>query len=249
MIEQVLEMPLVLKVNHYKFCSAVIVAGGKGRRMESKVNKVYIDLLGKKAIVRTLEPFQRSPLIDEIILVVNQNDLGYCESEVIDRSIFTKIKKIISGGMKRQDSVYNGLKEVSEKAELILIHDGARPLVTEDIIERSIQDAIKYGAVAVGVPVKDTIKIVDNEGFVADTLKRDTLWAVQTPQVFRRNIIFEAHSKARELGIQATDDCMLVEKLGYKVKITEGSYENIKLTTPEDVIIACALIKDREFEW
>lgn len=246
MLEQLLEKLSLVKSRQHLFCSAIILAAGKGRRMESNVNKVYIDLLGKKTIVRTLEPFQQSPLIDEIILVVGENDITYCGFEVIDKLVLAKVKEVVVGGVSRQESVYNGLMSVSEDAGLVLIHDGARPLVTEEILERSIQGALEYGAVTTGVRVKDTIKVVDNEGFVRSTPDRRTLWAIQTPQVFKRNIIFEAHKLGRESGIEATDDAMLVENLGHRLKIIEGSYENIKLTTPEDVIIARAIINDRE---
>lgn len=246
MIEQLIEKPEVLKVDNQAFCSAIILAAGKGRRMESRVNKVYIDLNGKKAIVRTLETFQENPLINEIILVVNKNDIEYCKSEVINFTQFTKIKKIVQGGAARQDSVRNGLKEISEQAEIVLVHDGARVMVSHDIIERSIEGAISYGAISTGMPVKDTIKVTDKNGFVINTPERNTLWAVQTPQAFKRDIILEAHRRAEELAIEATDDAMLVESLGYKLKLIEGSYENIKLTTPEDVVIARALIKDKE---
>lgn len=246
MLENLLEKLSQLQVREHPYCSAIIVAAGKGKRMESSVNKVYIDILGKKTIVRTLESFQQSFFIDEIILVVNENDITYCRLEAIEQSIFTKVKVIVSGGSKRQESVYKGLQEVSQKAELVLIHDGARPLVTEEIIERTLLAVLEYGAVSAGVPVKDTIKIINHEGFVSSTPDRNTLWAVQTPQAFKRSIIFEAHHRGKEAGLEATDDAMLVESMGYQLKLVEGSYENIKLTTPEDVTIARAIIRERE---
>ena len=246
---QLIEKTETLKISNQAFCSAIIVAAGKGRRMESSVNKVYIDLNGKKAIVRTLEAFQENHLINEIILMVNEKDIEYCKCEVVDFSVFTKIKNIVHGGVTRQESVRNGIDEISEQSEFVLIHDGARAMISQDIIERSIEGAIRYGAVSIGMPVKDTIKVTDKNGFVINTLERSTLWAVQTPQVFKKDIILEAHKRAQELDIEATDDAMLVESLGYKLKLIEGSYENIKLTTPEDVIIARALIEDRERGW
>ncbi len=238
--------PLPLQVDKDVFCSAVIVAAGKSRRMEANINKVYMDLHGKKTIVRTLEAFEQSPVIKEIILVVDSSDAAYCGLEAVNQSSFTKLRKITEGGSRRQDSVCNGLKEVSNQAELVLIHDGARPLVTQEIILRSVYGAQEYGAVTTGMPVKDTIKMVDPNGFVSDTLDRSMLWAVQTPQVFTKSIITEAHKKAAQLDIEATDDAMLVEKLGYKLRVIEGSYENIKLTTPEDMTIARAIIRERE---
>ena len=243
---QLIEKTEALKVSNQTFCSAIIVAAGKSRRMESMVNKVYIDLNGKKAIIRTLEAFQESSMINEIMLVVNEKDIEYCKSKVIDFSVFTKIKKIIQGGITRQESVHNGLKEISKQSELVLIHDGARVMISQDIIERSIEGAMNYGAVSTGMPVKDTIKVTDKNGFVINTPERSTLWAVQTPQTFKKDIILEAHKRAEELAIKATDDAALVESLGYKLKLIEGSYENIKLTTPEDVVVARALIEDRD---
>ena len=243
---QLTEKPEVLELDNHAFCSAIIVAAGKGRRMESSVNKVYIDLNGKKAIVRTLEAFQENSFINEIVLVVNEKDIEYCKYEVIDFSVFTKIKKIVHGGVTRQESVQNGLEEISKQSEFVLIHDGARVMISHDIIERSIEGAISFGAVSIGVPVKDTIKVTDKNGFVIKTLERNTLWAVQTPQAFKKDIILEAHKRAKELAIEVTDDAMLVESLGYKLKLIEGSYENIKLTTPEDVIVVRAFIEDRE---
>lgn len=245
MLEQLtLEESLAEGVEN-EFCSVVIVAGGQGTRMESRVNKVYIDLMGKTVIERTLDAFEESNMVDEIILVVNQKDIEFCSKEIINNK-YNKIKGIIPGGLTRKESVSNGLGAVSEDSKFILIHDGARPLVTTDVIEQCIAEAMKYGAVSTGVKVKDTIKVVDKDGFVSNTLDRKSLWAVQTPQVFKKEIIFAAHKEANSLGIETTDDAMLVENMGYKLKMVEGSYENIKLTTPEDVIVACAIIRDRE---
>ena len=238
-------VPYKIRISERVFCSAVIVAGGKGTRMESKINKVFMEICEKQTILRVLDVFQENSLINEIILVVNERDKDYCE-QVVDKNIYTKLKKVLSGGKRRQDSVSNGLKKVSEEAVVVLVHDGARPLVTHDIIQRSIEEAVKYEAVTTAVPVKDTIKISDADGFVCETPERNTLWAVQTPQVFKKELLLEAYNNAENLNIQATDDAMLVERLGHKIKLVEGSYENIKITTPEDIAIAEAILKYRE---
>lgn len=239
------EAQKLMMVKPHPFCSVVIVSAGKGTRMESRVNKVYLNLEGKKIIERTLQEFEDCDTVDEIILVVNQRDMIYCETEIVGKNSYSKLKEIVAGGEKRQDSVYNGLKKISALAEVVLIHDGARPLVTMDIMERSILDAYKYGAITVGVPVKDTIKVVEKDGVVAETLERNKLWNIQTPQGFRREIIEEAYEKAITSGFEATDDAMIAEMAGYKVKIVHGSYENIKITTPEDMAIAEAILKYR----
>jgi len=235
-----------IRISKRAFCSAIVVAGGKGTRMEAKINKVYMEISGKQTIVRVLDTFQENLLIDEIVLVVNERDKEYCEQQILDNNFYTKLKVVVIGGKRRQDSVYNGLKKVSEHAEIILVHDGARPLVTHDIIERSIDGALEYGAVITAVPVKDTIKIADKDGFVYETPERNTLWAVQTPQVFKKELIMEAYKNAEDMNIQATDDAILVEKLGHRIKLVEGSCENIKITTPEDIAIAEAILEWRE---
>jgi len=237
------------EISNKTFCSVVIVAGGKGTRMDSRINKIFMDIAGKQTIVRVLETFQESQLINEIVLVVNERDKDYCEKEIIDKKLYTKLKKVVVGGKRRQDSVSNGLKQVSDEAVIVLVHDGARPLVTHDIIERSVKGALEYDAVITAVSVKDTIKIMDKDGFVCETPQRNTLWAVQTPQVFKKGLLLEAYKNAEYLDIEATDDAMLVEKLGIRVKIIEGSYENIKITTPEDIAIAEAILKWRENEY
>ncbi|MGE5328977.1 MAG: 2-C-methyl-D-erythritol 4-phosphate cytidylyltransferase [Deltaproteobacteria bacterium] len=236
------------KVSSQVFCSAIILAAGKGTRMEAKINKVYMEIAQKPIAARTLEVFEESPLINEIIVVINERDKHYYE-EKIGGSFNPKIKAVVFGGKRRQDSVSNGLKQVSQQAEIVLVHDCARPLVTCDIIERSLAGAAEYGAVCVGMPVKDTIKIVGKDGFVSETLPRDILWSVQTPQAFKKELLVQAHNRAEALDIQATDDAMLVEMLGHRIKVIEGSYENIKITTPEDIAIAEAILKYREKEY
>ncbi|MGE4284565.1 MAG: 2-C-methyl-D-erythritol 4-phosphate cytidylyltransferase [Clostridia bacterium] len=229
------------------FCSAIIVAAGKGTRMQSSKNKQFINIIDRPVLAYTLQAFEDCGAVDEIIIVAREQDIMLCK-EIVDISKLNKVKKIILGGRERQDSVYNGLQEISDKSSIVIVHDGARPLIIPKHIEIAVDTAIKYGAAAVGVRVKDTIKLVDDEKNILDTLDRSRLWAVQTPQVFKVQWLRQAYIKAREEEITATDDCMLVERLGYHVKMVEGSYENIKITTPEDIFLAEAIIDGRELD-
>jgi 2-C-methyl-D-erythritol 4-phosphate cytidylyltransferase len=228
------------------FAGVVIVAAGKGTRMNMDINKQYVEVAGKPVLVRTLEAFQNCEVINEIILVVNEQDIIYCKQDIIEKFGFSKVKSIVSGGTERQYSVYNGLKEISNSSEIVLIHDGARPFIRNEDIINSIDAAYEFGAAGVAVPVKDTIKICDSEGMIKETPDRKLMWAIQTPQAFKSPIIVEAYKKAIEDGFIGTDDCMLVERLGHKVKLVMGSYENIKITTKEDLVVAEAIIDQRE---
>ncbi|MCX7921090.1 MAG: 2-C-methyl-D-erythritol 4-phosphate cytidylyltransferase [Clostridia bacterium] len=224
------------------FISAVIVAAGRGTRMNMDINKQYIEVVGKPVLARTLQVFQDCDLIDEVVLVVNSHDIVYCKQSVVDAYGFTKVKALVAGGSERQYSVYNGLSEVSSGCDVVLIHDGARPFVKEKSLSDSINAAREYGASCVAVPVKDTIKTGDKEGFVGETLDRSILWAIQTPQTFRYDLVMEAHRKAMEDGFLGTDDAVLVERIGYRMKLVMGSYDNIKITTQEDLVIAEAIV-------
>jgi len=222
---------------------AVVVAAGKGERMVSNVAKQYILLCGKPVILYSLEIFDSIDAIDGIILVVAASDVSYvCESLLAEHTLKKKVSVVI-GGFNRQQSVLNGLNSIPHDAELVVIHDGARPLITEQIVSNCIDEAVNHGAVAVGVPVKDTIKIVDSQNFISSTPMRDELWIVQTPQIFRYETIFAAHKKALEDGFIGTDDSILAERAGVRVKMIQGSYRNIKITTSEDLILAQELIK------
>lgn len=228
---------------------AIVLAAGQGRRMNSDVQKQYILINDRPVIFYSLKTFQES-FIDEIILVVGKGEKDYCQSEIIDKYNFTKVKKIVEGGNERYHSVANGLM-VIEGDGYVFIHDGARPFITEDILQRTYEAVKKYGACVAGMPVKDTIKIVDENQFSKQTPNRDALWQVQTPQVFNIELAKEAYdkllAKEKELknqGIKITDDAMVVETLmNHPVKLVKGSYENIKITTPEDLNIANSLIK------
>lgn len=218
--------------------SAIVVAAGKGKRMGLGFNKLYAKINNKEIIALTLEKFEKSNYVDEIIAVAAKDEMDYFKINIIDKYGFKKVK-ITEGGDERQNSVYNGLIACNNP-EIVLIHDGARPNIYEDIIKRSIDAAKSFGAATVAVPVIDTIKIVE-DGFSVETPDRNKLYAIQTPQSFRYNLILQAHEYARENNIIATDDTQLVEKLGYKVKIIEGSYDNIKVTTLKDIILLNSL--------
>lgn len=229
-----------------KKISAVIVAAGMGKRMERNYNKQYIKLEGVPILAHTAIQFQNHPHIDEVVIVVGQGEVEYCRENIVEKNNLQKVKMIVEGGKERYHSVYNGIKAVSEECELVLIHDGARPFVTREIINESIASANTYGCSIVGMPVKDTIKVIDEEGFVKDTPKRDQLWLVQTPQTFKKDLILQAHQKREKEDLAVTDDAMLVEALGRRVKMIRGDYENIKITTPEDLEVGRVILKRRK---
>ena len=220
---------------------ALIVAGGKGKRMNMGINKLFLEIDEKPILAFTLEVFEKSNHIDEIILVSAEDEVAYCKNEIIDKYNIKKVSKVVCGGNERQQSVLNGLQEI-EDCNIVLIHDGARPFVDENMISQGIKYANMYGASACGVQPKDTIKIKDDLGFSKGTLNRDELFCVQTPQCFKLDIIKKAHLRAAEESFIVTDDTMLVEKYNNKVFLYEGSYNNIKITTPEDLIISERLV-------
>ncbi|HCE67278.1 MAG: 2-C-methyl-D-erythritol 4-phosphate cytidylyltransferase [Geobacteraceae bacterium GWC2_55_20] len=229
---------------------ALIPAAGMGKRMGASVNKQYLLLDGLPIVARTISVFERSPLIDSIYLVIPAEEIPYCREHVVEACGFKKVAAIIPGGKERQNSVMNGLnaiRDIADDDDVILIHDGVRPLVTEAILSESISVArIMDGALA-AVPAKDTIKVVSN-GIVVDTPPRDTLWQAQTPQSFRFGIIHAAHLSAEAAGFTGTDDASLIERNGGKIGIVRGDYRNIKITTPEDLILAEAFLAGTEKE-
>ena len=218
---------------------AIVLAAGQGKRRNSKVQKQYLLLKGKPILYYTLNAFEKSPLISEIVLVTGKDEIEYCQKEIVEKYGFEKVRKITAGGKERYHSVYEGIK-VIEDADYVFIHDGARPFVDEVIIERVCENVQEYKACVVGMPVKDTIKIADEEGFAAQTPDRRKVWQVQTPQTFEYELIRTAYEKLlAEEPEGITDDAMVVETMTeHKVKLVEGSYRNIKITTPEDLDIA-----------
>lgn len=220
--------------------SAIILAGGKGKRMGAKVSKQYIEVKGKPILYYTLERFAACKDIDKIVLVLPKDEIEYCTKEIIDKYSL-KVDIIVEGGDERQDSVFNALEKLDDDG-IVLIHDGARPFVSERIIKDGIKYAKLYGAAAPGVTPKDTIKIKDKNSFSLSTPDRNELVAIQTPQVFKLDVIKECHRKIREDKLTVTDDTMVVESYNNKVYLFEGEYTNIKITTPEDLIIAEKLV-------
>ena len=224
--------------------TAIVLAAGQGKRMRSKIQKQFLEIGGKPVLYYSLRCFQDSPLIDDIILVTGEDALSYCRSEIVDRYGFTKVSRIIRGGKERYDSVYAGLL-ACEDADYVLIHDGARPFITGEILQRGMEGVKETGACVIGMPSKDTVKLSDADGFVAETPDRKTVWTIQTPQIFSYSLIRSAHDSIRRKDMsQITDDAMVVEEdSGTKIRLVEGSYMNIKITTPEDLNVAEIFLK------
>ena len=222
--------------------TAIVLAAGSGSRMKSKTKKQFMEIKGKPVIWYSLFEFEKSR-VDEIILVTGKEDIDYCKKEIVEKYNLKKIKNVVADGSERYESVYNGLKEVT--GNIVLIHDGARPLINNEIIERSIEGTIKSDACVVGVPVKDTIKRANKEGYIIDTPNRSELWITQTPQSFKTDLVKMAYKKMKEelekgnTTLNITDDAMAVEEFTTnQVRFVQGDYKNIKVTTPEDIDIA-----------
>jgi len=224
--------------------TVIIAAAGTGSRMKAGINKQFIPLLGRPMLSYTLEAFQKNPDIHSIILVAGKEEISYCKENIINKYGITKADKLVYGGDTRQESVMKGIAELAADCDIVLVHDGARPIVKQQLIKACIEGARLYGAVSAGVPIKETIKIIGAENFVEYTPSREKVWLTQTPQAFRRHILEEAHRNAKERGIVGTDDAYLVELLGCKVRMIESYYENIKVTTPEDLITAETLLEN-----
>ncbi|WP_027339565.1 2-C-methyl-D-erythritol 4-phosphate cytidylyltransferase [Halonatronum saccharophilum] len=224
--------------------SVIIPAAGTGSRMKADKNKQFLTLGGKEILAHTIAKFIDCDIY-EIIVVTKEDELNYCKKEIIKRYSFNNVR-LVKGGLTRQESVYNGLQSVSLESEIILIHDGARPLIKESQIQNIIASVKDYGAVAFGVPLKDTVKVVDEDKKILNTPKRDSLVAIQTPQAFNKEMIIKAYRKAKEDGFLGTDSSSLVERAGGEVRVLDGSYENIKITTPEDLYFAQRTLSRRK---
>ncbi len=232
--------------------SAVVLAAGQGKRMNSKVHKQYMLIQDKPVLYYALHAFEHS-FVDEIILVTGKEEVEYCQETIVNRYGFQKVRAVVPGGRERYHSVYEGLKKV--QGSYVFIHDGARPFLKADILERTYQCVQKEGACVAAVPVKDTVKIADERGYVSATPNRKLLWNIQTPQVFRTDLIVRAYETLMDReevvlkqGIPITDDAMVVETFTRQpVKLIEGSYENIKITTPEDLKIAEIFLQNSSF--
>ena len=226
--------------------AAIVLAAGSGKRMNSKVHKQYLIIQDRPVLYYSLKAFEDSA-VDEIVLVVGKGEEEFCRKEIVDKYGISKVKAIVEGGKERYHSVFEGLKQTSD-ADYVLIHDGARPFVNQDIIRRCMQEVQKYQACVVGMPVKDTIKIADEEGYAKQTPDRKNVWMIQTPQTFSYALIYEAYEEMLKTEDTAiTDDAMVLERIkGKKSKLIKGSYRNIKITTPEDLLIANVYLQHPE---
>lgn len=212
----------------------VIVGAGEGTRFGPNGRKQFAKVNGKPLIAYTIEPFEKSEVVDDIVLVVPRESTEWVKKEIVEPLGFRKVRTVVPGGNSRQQSVFSGLKALSSHTEKVIIHDAVRPLVADPIIRRVLDAAKKTGAAITAVPAKDTVKEVES-GDVVGTLDRRLIWLAQTPQCFSYNVIMEAHRQAASENFEATDDAALVEKYGYKVMVAVGSYANIKVTSPEDI--------------
>lgn len=225
---------------------AIIPAGGAGRRLASSVAKQYLLLDGVPVLARTLKIFQQAKVIDEIILVVPPDDLVFAQKQLVEKYSLTRVSAVVAGGNERQDSVRNGLCAIAGICGVVVIHDGVRPLLTCEMITNVVAAAKNAGASSTGVKVKDTVKRTAGSDLVEATLPRNNLWLTQTPQAFDFDVLQKAYAAAANDKFYGTDDASLVERIGVKVKMIGGSYENIKITTPDDLLVAEAFIRNRE---
>jgi len=219
--------------------TCIVPAAGRGKRLKRKDGKILVTLEGKPLLFHTLKALDRSGVIDEIILVVSPDRLEDCK-RLVRKHNFLRVTSVVPGGKKRFNSVKNGLRKVKD-ADIVVIHDGARPLIDADTVKKIITAAKKYGASVVARPSKQTLKAVDKKLFITNTPRRKFIWEADTPQAFRTDLIRKAYEKTRDTD--ATDDSVLLERLGHRVKIVEGSPRNIKITTPEDLALAKVLLK------
>lgn len=222
---------------------AIIVAAGKGLCLNDPLKKQYHLVVGMPIVVHTLRVFDGCRLIDDILLVVAEEDLEFCRTEIIPCAKLEKKITLVPGGPQRQDSVYNGLQKIDAHDSIVVIHDGVRPFVTRDQLEACINEARVHGACILGVPAYDTLKRVTAKRNIVKTVDRENIWFAQTPQAFRCDLIKRAHERARQQGFIATDDAALIEQIGGKVKIIPGSRNNIKITHPEDLKLARILLE------
>lgn len=228
-------------------CTAIIMAAGKGKRMQTAVSKQFLPVCGKEILAWTVDVFEKSPLVDNILLMASADGKEDVQ-HLWDNYGWKKVAAVLEGGKERQNSVANGLAAVGEDTDIVLIHDGVRPFVTEEMIADSIVAAQAYGGAVIGVPAKDTIKVCSADGMAVETPDRSTLWQIQTPQTFQRSLIVDAYEKAEKDGFLGTDDASVAEFAGHQVKVVMGSYRNIKITTKEDLVIAEAFLKEESLK-
>jgi len=220
----------------------VIAAAGIGSRMNSKVNKQYIPLKGRPVIAYSLDTFEKIQQVDSIVIVANSNELDYCKNEIVKKYGYQKVTGVIPGGKQRQASVRAGLNYISGSTDFVAVHDGARPLVTSQLVQDLLTEAEKWGAAIPGVLARETLKTVDGDGMVVDTLDRSRIVVVQTPQIFKYDMLLEAYEKAYTEGVSGTDDASIFEKYMGRVRVVNSDNRNMKITTPEDIAVAESLM-------
>jgi len=229
----------------YGRVAAIIPAAGEGRRMGGTIPKQFLQIGGREILARTLEVFETCVAIDDVWVVVADEQCTSCQSTIVERYGFRKIRGVIAGGATRQESVWRGLQQVKDAVTLVVVHDGVRPLVTELLLQQTLEHASRYGAAIAAVPLKDTLKRVSATGTVEATVARERLWRVQTPQAFRHALLHRAFQHAWQRGLQATDEAGLIEALGYPVQIVPSYEHNIKITTPDDLIFCEMFLRER----
>jgi len=226
------------------FITAIVLAAGRGLRFKSKVSKPLVKINSRPAIIYSLQALGRHPGINDIIVVVNPKNSSDIAA-VIKRYRINKVSRIVTGGRRRQDSVQAGLDAVNDSTALVLIHDAARPFINTRMISALIKEAARFGAAIPAIPVRSTVKRVSPRMFVEETVSRKSLWEVQTPQVFRKELLLKAYRRFMRLDV--TDDAMLAERLGARIRVVEGSYNNIKITTLGDLVLAEAISKSKKY--
>ena len=228
-----------------EWVAVVVPAGGSGTRMGNESPKQFLQLGGVPLLIHALRVFESSRTIAEIVVVVPRDSVTYCQEELLPQFAFSKIGTVIAGGARRQDSVWNGLQAVDERTKIVVVHDAVRPFVTGAMVEEVVGGARTHGAAIVAIPLHDTVKQVTPDGMIETTLDRQRLWSAQTPQAFDVELLREAHRSSREAGVEATDDAFLVELIGHRVAIVNGSPDNIKVTRPEDLVMGEAILAAR----
>jgi len=224
---------------------ALVPAAGRGQRMGSGIPKQFLTIGGVPILVHSLRVLEAAASVVEVILAVSEGDREYCLRDIVSPHGFTKVKKVVPGGEHRQDSVRHGLEAITDDTEVVLVHDAVRPFLTADMVEQVIARAAQYGAAVVAIPMRDTVKQAGSDGLIESTVDRNGLWLAQTPQAFRLALLREAHRKALLESVHATDDAQLVERLGHRVAVVEGSGQNIKITRPEDLALGEAILAAR----
>lgn len=228
-----------------EWVAAVVPAGGSGTRMGNEVPKQFLQLGGVPLLIHALRVFESSRTITEIVVVVPQDEVTYCQQELLPQFALSKVSTVTAGGVRRQDSVWNGLQAVDERTKIVVVHDAVRPFVTSAMVEQVVERAGTNGAAIAAIPLHDTVKRAAPDGTIETTLDRQRLWSAQTPQAFKLELLLEAHRSSRQSGVEATDDAFLVEQIGHRVAIVNGSPDNIKITRPEDLVMGEAILAAR----